>query len=480
MTTPTVKFGTSGWRAVLCEAFTFDNVRVVVQAIADHLKAGGLDERGVLVAYDTRFMGERFARVACEVFAGNGIRTFLPPRDVPTPVVSYDILRHGRDGAVNFTASHNPPEYNGVKFSPAWGGPALPETTRDIEERANRRMADGSYRSLGFEEARDRGLVAAHDPRPGYLDRIRDLVDLDAIRSAGLRVAVDVLHGTAREYLDELLREAGCDVVVFHDNPDPLFGGRAPEPSRSNIPELIAAVSDDPGVCLGLATDGDADRFGVVDRGGAFLEPNYFLGLLFDYLVRERGFEGGVARSVATSHLLDAVARDLGRPVFETPVGFKFIGDLIRRDQVALGGEESAGLSVRGHVPEKDGILACLLAAEMVARRGTPLIRQLEELYGRVGRYRTRRVNLRLTPRHEEAFEAKVRETPEGFAGRRVRDVVTTDGHKFLLEGGAWVLVRKSGTEPVVRLYAEADSDEALERLLEAGRAWVLGEGTNS
>ncbi|RMG98417.1 MAG: phosphoglucomutase/phosphomannomutase family protein, partial [Candidatus Dadabacteria bacterium] len=209
--------------------------------------------------------------------------------------------------------------------------------------------------------------------------------------------------------------------------------------------------------------------------GGAFVEPNYFLALLFDYLVAERGFEGGVARSVATSHLLDAVARKHDRPVYETPVGFKFIGDLIRRGEVALGGEESAGLSIRGHVPEKDGILACLLAAEMVARRGKPLLRQLEELYAEVGRYRTRRVNLRLTPRQEEAFGAKVAALPGEVAGRKVREVVTVDGHKLLLEGDAWILVRKSGTEPVVRLYAEAPTDEALDELVAAGRAWILG-----
>jgi len=472
----TVKFGTSGWRAVLCDEFTFENVRVVVQAIADHLKDGGLDERGVLVAHDTRFMGSRFARVACEVLAGNGIPAFLADRDVPTPVISFDVLHHQRDGALNFTASHNPPEYNGIKFSPAWGGPALPETTRDIEDRANAGMGSGAYLRLGFEEAEERGLLARHDPRPAYLDRMRELVDFDRIRAADLRLALDPLFGTARGYLDHLLAEAGCELRVLHDHADPLFGGRPPEPSEAHIPELVELLARDPGFRLGLATDGDADRFGLVDAGGRFLEPNYFLGLLLDYLVRDRGFPGGVARSVATSHLVDAVARDLGRTVHETPVGFKFIGDLIRKGEVALGGEESAGLSVRGHVPEKDGILACCLAAEMVARRGKSLFVQLEELYARVGRYLTRRVNLPLTPSQEQTLATKLASPPPAFGARAVTGTVTLDGHKFLLEGDAWLLVRKSGTEPVVRLYVEARDPEALELLTEAGRNWILSE----
>ncbi|MDW7710728.1 MAG: phosphoglucomutase/phosphomannomutase family protein [Deferrisomatales bacterium] len=471
----TVKFGTSGWRAVLCDDFTFENVRVVVQAVADHLVAEGLGGQGVLVAHDTRFMGPAFARVACEVLAGNGLRAYAVDRDVPTPVVSFDILHHGRDGALNFTASHNPPEYNGVKFSPAWGGPALPETTRDIEIRANAGMVEGQYRRLGFDEALAAGLVVRHDPRPAYLDRLRELVDFDRIRAAGLRLAVDPLFGTARGYLDHLLAEAGCELRMVHDYPDPLFGGRPPEPSEAHIPELLALVREDPGVRLGLSTDGDADRFGVVDAGGRFLEPNYFLALLLDYLIRDRGFEGGVARSVATTHLVDAVARDLGRQVHETPVGFKFIGDLIRRGEVALGGEESAGLSIRGHVPEKDGILACCLAAEMVARRGKPLFEQLEELYARVGRTLTRRVNLHLSPAQEQALGERLGAPPSSFAGRGVTGTVTLDGLKLLLEGGAWLLVRKSGTEPVVRLYLEASDPDTLDALTEAGQGWILG-----
>lgn len=470
-----VKFGTSGWRAILCDGFTFDNVRVVSQAIADHLKAEGVRGEGVIVGYDNRFMGDDFSKVVCEVLAANGVAAHLAPRSVPTPVISFDILHNKRMGGVNMTASHNPPKWNGLKFSPAWGGPALPETTGDIEKRANAGMSTGQWSFVDFDEAVREGGILDHDPRPDYLDRIRSLVDFDVIKSAGMKIGVDPLFGTAVDYLDFLLEEAGCDVVSIHTNPDPLFGGRPPEPSEKNIPELISLVRDDASFALGLSTDGDADRFGVIDRGGVFIEPNYFLALLFDYLVRDRGFEGGVARSVATTHLVDAVAADLGRNVHETPVGFKFIGDLIRRGEVALGGEESAGLSIRGHVPEKDGILACLLAAEMVARRGVSLSEQLGALYGRVGRKLTRRVNLSFSVKEEEAVAARIADPPKNVAGRNVASIVTLDGTKLILDSGEWILVRKSGTEPVVRLYSESTDPGLLDEITEAGRSWLLG-----
>jgi alpha-D-glucose phosphate-specific phosphoglucomutase len=473
----TIKFGTSGWRAVMCDEFTFENVRLVTQAIADYLAAHGQGHkpRGVVVGYDNRFMGERFAKVAASVLAANDIPAKLTDRSVPTPVLAFDILENGWDGALNFTASHNPPHYNGLKFSPSWGGPALPETTSEIERRANKLIESGSYKDCDFDQAFGSGLISSHNPRPAYLERLRGLVDLELIGSAGLKFALDPLYGTSVGYLDTLLEETGCDVRVIHENPDPTFGGRPPEPSEEYIPELIALVRDDDSYALGLSTDGDADRFGIVDRGGKFIEPNYFLALLFDYLVRERGIKGGVGRSVATSHLIDAVAADLGRKVFETPVGFKFIGELISRDELVMGGEESAGLSIRGHVPEKDGILACLLAAEMVAKRGKSLTEQLGELYARVGMHLTRRENFRLTAAQEAALPERLAAPPKAVGGVAVVEVVTVDGTKLLLEDSSWLLVRKSGTEPVVRLYGEAAGEKALENVLEAGRRWLLG-----
>ncbi len=469
-----IAFGTSGWRGILCDDFTFENVKVVVQAIADHIKASGEADKGVVIGRDARFMGERFTELAAQVLAGAGIKSFLCDRDTPTPVISFEILRRGAAGGINFTASHNPPEYNGVKFSPSWGGPALPETTRDIEQRANQMIGTACYNELQFEYARKQGLVELIDPRVTYLSDLEKKVDFEAIKSIG-KLALNPLYGTGRGYLDAPLQKFGVPYIMINDHLDPYFGGQPPEPSEAHIPDFISLVKNDPAIRLGLATDGDADRFGILDGDGSFIEPNYIIALLLDYLIRVRKLSGGVARSVATSHFVDAVAKKHGVPVYETPVGFKFIGELITQDKIVIGGEESAGLTIKGHVPEKDGILACFLVAEMVAREGKTVRELLEQLYGEVGRFITRRSNLRLSAELEASYPAKVAAVPQEIAGSKVKDVITVDGVKLILDDGSWMLFRKSGTEPVVRLYGEASSDQRLDQIMTAGQAFILG-----
>jgi phosphoglucomutase len=469
-----ISFGTSGWRGILCEDFNFDTVKTVIQAVADHLRAAGEADKGVVIGRDTRFMGARFAAEAAEVLAGAGIKSFLCSRDVPTPVISFEILRRGAAGGINFTASHNPPEYNGIKFSPAWGGPALPETTKDIEQRANQMLGEVCYREVPLDEAQSRGLVDVIDPRPAYLSTLEQKVDFDALKKIG-KLGLNPLYGTARGYLDEPLRQRSIPYSIINDHLDPYFGGQPPEPSEAHIPDFIKLVKNDPTIQLGLATDGDADRFGILDADGSYIEPNYIIALLLDYLIRVRKLSGGVARSVATSHFVDAVAKKHGVPVYETPVGFKYIGELISQDKIVIGGEESAGLTIKGHVPEKDGILACFLVAEMVAREGKTVRELLERLYGEVGRFVTRRDNLRLSPELERAYGQKVTSVPAEIAGSKVKEVVTIDGVKLLLEDGAWMLFRKSGTEPVVRLYGEANSEVRLTEVMAAGRNFILG-----
>ncbi len=465
-----IRFGTSGWRAVLAEAFTFENVRVVARAIARCVRRRS-EKAKLIVGYDTRFLAEAFARESAQVLAEEGIDVLLCVEPVPTPAVAYAIIAERADGGVNITASHNPPEYQGIKFSTSDGAPALPEITREIEEEIERVRREGGHRRSRRDLS---GRILAFDPREGYLRDLATKIDLPTIARARLRVAVDPLWGTARGYLDRVLREAGCEVHVLHGHRDVLFGGGAPEPSAERLRPLSDVVASG-GFDLGVATDGDADRFGIVDRGGAFVTPNQVLALLFEYLCETRSWEGGVARSVATSHQVDRAARRRGRPVYETPVGFKYIGELLKEGKILIGGEESAGLSIRGHYPEKDGILAALLVAESIARTGASVSEQLSELYVRDGRLWSGRIEIALTEEARAHLQRKLHaEPPADFFGCRIREVNRMDGLKLLFEDDSWVLLRLSGTEPLARCYAEATSEADLEVRLEQGRIFAL------
>lgn len=470
-----IRFGTSGWRGVIADDFTMGRVRAVTQAIADHLAAQGLKDKGVIVGYDTRFLSERFAAEAVKVLAANSIHSFLSNRDVPTPVISFEIIRRKAAGGINFTASHNPPYYNGLKFSPAWGGPALPETTKDIEARANALVDKNTIPALTLEEARAKGLFEETDLGKAYLDDLRKKVEFETIRKAKLKVAVDLLYGTGRGYLDSALREAGCAVTVVHGHRDPLFGGRSPEPSEENLAELAGTMKKGR-FDIGLAVDGDADRFGLLDSDGTYINPNLVLALILDYLCRTRGWRGGAARSIATSHLVDAVAKKHGIDVYETGVGFKYIGDLLVQGKIIFGGEESAGLTIKDHVPEKDGIIACMLAAEMAAREKRSLKELLKRLFKEVGTILNQRVNIHLTESNRAEVQERLGQPLTELDGMRVKGKKTTaDGTKYMLEDDSWVLMRASGTEPVVRLYVEAGSEEKVRTLAEAGRKFILG-----
>jgi len=464
-----IHFGTSGWRGVMADDFTFANVRLAAAGIAHHLLAHTQKPR-VLVGYDTRFMSERFAEVAAEVLRTHGIATAVCTRPDPTPAISYAIIHEKFDGGINMTASHNPAEYNGLKFSGADGAPALPEVTRSIENLTDRALA-GELPLTGPVSTPE--LRQTADPRPAYLEAIRGKVNMRALGQAHLKLAYDPLYGTGRGYLNDLLAEAGAEVTTIHDYRDVLFSGVGPEPSEKNLAELSQFVRENH-CALGVATDGDADRFGFVDADGAWIQPNYILALLADYLIEVRKIPGGLGRSVATTHLIDAVAKYHHLPVYQTPVGFKYIGELIKEDKIALGGEESAGLSIRGHLPEKDGILACLLVAEMVAVRGQSLQEQLDALFRKVGPCYTVRVNLRLEPQVKESLLAKLKRDWESFGQQKVAAIDRTDGLKLIRADSSWVLMRPSGTEPVVRVYCEAASPGDLERLTAAAKRFVF------
>ena len=463
-----IKFGTSGWRGIIGEDFTFENVRVASQGIANYLKKSGQQGSGMIVAYDTRFLSEKFASEAAKIFAFNDIKAFLCTRDVPTPCVSFETVRRRAMGAINFTASHNPPEYNGLKFSTSNGAPALPEITEQIEKEIHDVQQKHELHDV-YEKTE---LIEEIDPKDRYLNDLRQKVDVDAIRKSGLRIAIDSLFGTSRDYLDYFLLEAGVEVKIIHNYRDPYFGGFSPECNEKNLADLRKVVTDEK-FDLGLATDGDADRFGIIDDRNRFVAPNTILALLSVYLKRYRNIPGGLARSVATTHLIDAIARKLGVPLYETPVGFKYIGELILEDKIAVGGEESAGLSIYGHLPEKDGILACLLVAEMVARTGKKIPQLVEEMHAEFGYFFSKRVDLKLTPQLKDSLAAKLASPPEQIDGFTVRDVNTIDGVKLIFDENTWLLFRLSGTEPVARVYAEACSPKDLKHILDVGRKFV-------
>lgn len=467
-----IKFGTSGWRAIIADEFTFAQVRRVTQAICRYLQSSGVnaDAGGaVVVSYDTRFLGEKFAEQSVNQIASSGLRAIFCDHPTPTPTISHAIRDRKAAGGINFTASHNPPEYNGMKFSTADGAPALPEATKQIEKL----IGEIDETSPAATSVESKSKIEVYDPRPAYIADLEKKVRFDLIAQAGGSYAYDPLWGTGRGYLDQVLRQHGLAVETIHDWRDVLFGGRSPEPDDHHLDELREAMKRNKCV-LGLATDGDGDRFGVLDADGTFITPNRLIPLLFDYLADSRQWTGGVARSVATSHLVDRVAESRGLPVYETPVGFKFIGELINEDKIILGGEESAGLSIRGHYPEKDGILACLLAAEAVAARGVSLNEQLEDLYKRVGRLASGRIGVRLTPEIQASLAERLKKDPSEFGGRKIVRTNRMDGVKFIFADGSWLLMRPSGTEPLVRIYAESETEKDLEVLLEQGRKYIL------
>jgi len=467
-----IKFGTSGWRAVMAEDFTFANVQRAVDGIARYVASQRPQKPKhprVIVGRDPRFLGETFCAMAAEILAAHGITPLVVPEPAPTPAFAYAVISNKADGVINFTASHNPPEYNGIKFSTPDGCPALPEVTKKIE--AKIAAVDASTTAEMVVP-----MPAAHeslDPKPAYLKRLAEIVDLDAIRKAGLKVAFDPMWGSARGYSDELLRSAGVQVATVHDYRDVLFGGHAPEPDDHLLEDLRKKMKET-GAQIGIATDGDADRFGIVDGDGTFLQPNYVIALLFDYLVESRGWKNGVAKSVATTNLINALADAHGVELHETPVGFKYIGELIMKDKIAIGGEESAGLSIRHHVPEKDGVLAGLLCCEAVAKRGKSLGEQLKTISDKVGSFFPQRDNFRLTPEVKDKFTEKLKADPHEFCGRKVSKVVRTDGLKLVFDDGSWVCYRLSGTEPVVRAYSEARSERGLEKLSTAAKHWIF------
>ncbi len=455
----------------MADDFTFANVKIAVAAIAQHLQQAGEASKGVLVAGDYRFLSEEFMQLTVQVLAGHGITSYMCPVGTPTPTVSYELLRRKAAGAINFTASHNPAIYQGLKFNGSDGGPAPVQVTLALEALAETIGIKGTkIPEMPFAQAQEKGLVVPIDPKAEYFKRIWEIVNFDVLKKARLKIVVDLMHGNGTGYLDSLLQEAGVNMKVLHNNRDPFFGGHHPEPGADDLKEAIQLVKTWP-AHLGLANDGDADRFGVIDADGTYISPNEVLAILFDHLLNTREWKGCVVRTVATTHLIDAIAKAHNVPLKETPVGFKYIAEIMGKEPIIIGGEESGGLTVHGHVPEKDGVLACLLMAEVVASAGKNLSAILKGLYQEYGGFYSDRINLKLKDGMKEVMTAKLKDNPPtDIAGQKVTEIVRKDGTKFILASGEWLMVRFSGTEPLMRCYMEAHSPEGLEKLKLAGQ----------
>ena len=461
-----IKFGTDGWRDLMYDRFNLENVRRVVEAIGAYTKKEGGAARGLVVGYDARFFSDFFSAEAGRILASKGIKTYTFSRDLPTPVVAYAVLKYNAFGAIMFTASHNPPAYNGIKFIPEYGGPATPEITGAIEGLI-------SERAPKVVNQKEEEIV---DPIPSYLHELKKLVDVQVIKDSDLEIGYDPMYGTGREILDGLLE---ADVKTIHNYRDPLFGGGMPDPQEKLLPELISWVkggSAQGKKRIGLATDGDADRFGFVDDYGNYLNANQILPLILYHLATNKGMKGVVGRSVATTHLLDALASDLGLETVETPVGFKYLGELMRERQVVVVGEESGGLSIGGHIPEKDGILACALLTELRVMAEKPLTYVLQDIWDRVGSYYTRRLDLHLKEEEKTKILNFLERAPlQEIAGKKVTEIRRIDGFKFILSDGGWCLVRPSGTESLIRIYLEAHTEQDLAKMSESIQS-ILGK----
>ncbi len=446
------------------EEFTFQNVRIVVQSIANFLKRKfpGQDI-SVVVNYDTRFLSERYASEAAKILSHNKIHVFLAERDAPSQAQAFQIIKRKAQGGINFTASFNPPEYNGLKYNTDKGAPALPAETDAIE--AEVRSLQKGYSFLPCYPKTE--FIEKIDLQKDYLAFLQDKIDFDLIRRSGIRVGVDLLYGTSREYLDEILEENQVPVEEIHGFIDPYFGGIAPSCTEENLEELKKLVREKK--CdLGIATDADGDRFGIVDHKGNVVIQNLVLSVLLNYVVANKGWRGGVARSVATTHFFDRIARKYGLPLYKTPVGFKFLADLFLKGQIIFGGEESASIAVKNHLPEKDGIFAGLLVAEMVAATGKSLAALIEDLFKEYGERIGIQKNIPLVPERRRKLKKLIEHAPSRLAGRPVLNMETIDGAKFNFSDDDWLLLRFSGTEPLIRCYAEAGSKKELRNLVRA------------
>ncbi|MCA9939709.1 MAG: phosphoglucomutase/phosphomannomutase family protein [Anaerolineales bacterium] len=466
-----IKFGTDGWRAVISETFTFHNLRLVAQAIADFVQEESAPEPSVVIGFDTRFLSDRYAQEVARVMAANGIKAWLCRADAPTPAVSYAVVRKGADAGVMITASHNPPRYNGVKLKARYGGSAGKSQHRRVEQLLDQNLQKARDPNLmDLDQAIRQGWVRKFDPAWAYYEHLSTLVDLDCISAGELRVVCDGMYGAGRGVIGEVLARGRTRAHNIRHEMNPGFGGIHPEPIARHLGLLMSTIQGGHWD-VGLATDGDADRIGAVDARGQFVDPHRIFALVLRHLIEVRGWRGQVVRTVSTTRMVDRLAARHGLELVETPVGFNHIADLMLAGDVLMGGEESGGMSIRGHIPEGDGVLLGLLLLEVIAHAGRPLHELVADLLADVGPAQYARTDMKLrAPVEKSQMVRMLQETaPKAIAGVAVEDVQTTDGVKYYLADGSWLLIRPSGTEPVLRVYAEAPDDARVKALLGFG-----------
>ncbi len=476
-----IHFGTDGWRAVISDTFTYTNLRSITQAIADTVASDdwlndspaerNADSRRMVVGFDTRFLSDRYANEVARVLAANNFTVFLSQSDSPTPAISYAVRHLNAAAGVMITASHNAPRYNGVKLKSAFGGSSLPEQCRRVEVY----LSDNESQARGpnlmdFDQARQMGLIQRFNPITAYNEHLRTLIDFDIIADNPQRIVVDSMYGSGRGVIKGILQGTGCEVAEIRGEMNPGFGGVHPEPIASNLGALAGAVSTGLGN-WGLATDGDADRIGAMDERGNFVDPHKIMALALRYLVEKRGWSGAVVRTVSTTRMIDRLCKKHGLPLYETPVGFNHIADYMMTEDVLIGGEESGGISFKGHIPEGDGPLMGLLIIEMVAHYRMSLYDLVQNLLDEVGPVHYERTDLRL--KHpvakDKMTEMLVNQAPAEIGGEKVIQVSPRDGVKYIMADDSWLLIRPSGTEPVLRVYAEGRTPQMVKALLAYG-----------
>jgi phosphomannomutase len=470
MTTTQIRFGTDGWRAIIAEDYTFDNVRSCAEGVARYLEQENLASRGLIIGFDTRFGSENFAAAAAEVVAAHKIKTYLFDAAAATPIACHAILDKKAGGAIVITASHNPGSYNGFKYKPEYAGSAPPEVVEKLEANIDASQLEDAPKRVAIDEAVKQGLVERFNPRPAYDAHIATTVDLDRIKNAGLNIVFDAMHATGAGVLSRLLQGGTTRVTELRGERNPSFPGMvAPEPIGRNLTGLSETVLNTE-ADVGLATDGDADRLGLIDEKGVFIDQLQTFALLCYYLLEYRGERGPLVRSLTSTRMIDKLGAAYGVPVYETQVGFKYLGPRMMETGAIAAGEESGGYSFGGHLPERDGVYAGLLFLDLLARTGKTPSELVGELYAKVGEHFYDRIDVHLQPgQRESALSRIAAATPEMLAGLKVLKKDNIDGFRFETEAG-WLLARPSGTEPLLRIYTETTDKSKVQPLLQAGR----------